>query len=341
MSTSTAAPFDVRLSYGPLLVGVFFNMILFGVLIVQVCGLTLPYAPKANTDVWGVFFVETANTAFDMSIMYEPLILHYGAPPDKLPTVFVTQPLCVVLVGFPIQLFFIWRIYALTANKFIAGCIFLCALTSFGGGAWTTVLVPIVGRFSRIPTLYRSAGVWLISSAVTDICIASTLAVSLWSKKTGWGMTDTVVNTLIRMTVQTGVLTALFSILDVVCFLTLRGRAVNFFFNIALSKLYSNSLMSTLNARRYLRRTLDAQPAVSLEPVPGNEIITDGEAFEAPNADKVNAVQTFVQSVGEGGSQYQIDLTEIDENIAESRPSEYQIEFAGGLVRNQRRRINE
>jgi hypothetical protein len=55
--------------------------------------------------VYGVFFVETANTALNMNIMYELLVLEYGEPiplwrytgsdeylryigaiPDKLPT---------------------------------------------------------------------------------------------------------------------------------------------------------------------------------------------------------------------------------------------------------------
>ncbi|KAJ6495168.1 hypothetical protein C8R45DRAFT_986286 [Mycena sanguinolenta] len=268
MSASTGAIFDVHLSYGPLLLGIFVNLILYGILISQQYQY---YQDSRRTKdpllirilVWAVFVVETANSAFDMAMIYEPLILHFGAAPNKLPTVFLTQPLCVVLVGFPVQLFFTWRIYAVTKNKILVGGISLFSLAAFGGGVWTTVLVPMVATFPRIPLLYRSAEVWLISSAVTDISIASVLAYTLSRKKTGWGVTDTVLNRLILMTVQTGMLTALFSIADVACFLTLRGETVNFFFNIALSKLYANTLMSTLNARKNLKRVLDEQPGIS------------------------------------------------------------------------------
>ncbi|KAF7350063.1 hypothetical protein MVEN_01308100 [Mycena venus] len=123
----SAPTVDVQLSYGPLLLGVYFNLILCGVLITQ----QLDYVQNSRKDplfirilVWAVFIVEVANTAFDMSIMYEPLILHYGEIPDKLPTVFITQPLCVILVGFPTQLFFIWRIRIVTGNNLIAAVIF-------------------------------------------------------------------------------------------------------------------------------------------------------------------------------------------------------------------------
>ncbi|KAJ7255789.1 hypothetical protein B0H12DRAFT_1232957 [Mycena haematopus] len=249
---------DVRLTYGPLLIGIFFNMILFGLLI----GQQLTYYQNARNDhicirllVWGVFCVEVANTALDMTMIYQPLILEYGAIPNKLPWVFITQPLCVILVGFPIQLFFIWRIYSLTHHTLVTFVVLLFSLVSFGGGAWTTVMVPIVKTFSNIPMLYRSAELWLISAAATDLCIAVTLAIALRNKKTGFVVTDTVVDKIIRMTVQTGI--ALFSLLDVICFVTLRGETVNFLWNIPLTKLYSNCLMSTLNSRQKLNRSMN------------------------------------------------------------------------------------
>ncbi|KAJ6489941.1 hypothetical protein C8R45DRAFT_1138857 [Mycena sanguinolenta] len=277
---------DVRLSYGPLLIGAFFNMILFGVLI----GQQLSYYQNARNDniwvrllVWGVFFVEVANTALDMTMLYQPLILEYGAIPDKLPWVFLTQPLCVILVGFPIQLFFIWRIYSLTRNTVVTMVILSFSLVSFGGGAWTTVMVPIIKTFGSLPRLYRSAELWLISAATTDLCIAVTLAVTLRNKKTGFTQTDTVVDRIIRLTVQTGI--ALFSVLDVICFVTLRGETVNFLWNIPLTKLYANCLMSTLNARQRLNRSINPQHSSGQNnfvlSVGGDKVHPDGDTFTA------------------------------------------------------------
>jgi len=294
-------------------------MILFGVLIAQ----QLTYFQTNRKDplwmralVWGVFIVETANTAFDMYIMYQPLILNYGGIPNNLPTLFVTQPLCVILVGFPIQLFFIWRIRTLTQNNIIPGVILLFSFVAFGGGVWTTVMVPIVAKFSNIPMLYRSAEVWLISSGATDICIAVSLAIALRSKKTGFAPTDTVVDKIIRMTVQTGLVTALFSILDVVCFLTLKGKTVNFIWNIPLSKLYSNCLLSTLNARSHFNHHMSG-PSVVSSGRQANVMLSSGPAFAADS--KIHETTTFGggdETVNGTESQYGgIRMTKIVERV--------------------------
>ncbi|KAJ6472511.1 hypothetical protein C8R45DRAFT_412475 [Mycena sanguinolenta] len=214
MSAPAANPFgptvDVRLVYGPLLIGVFFNMILFGVVITQ----QLEYYQCTRKDplwmrslVWGIFIVQVANVGFDIYIVFQPLILNYGGIPNDLPTLFITEPLCVVMVAFPIQLFFLWRLKRLTGSNLLPGAICLFAVISFAGGVWTIVMVPIVRNFMNVPKLYHPAEVWLIGAAVTDISIAVSLAIVLRSKKTGFAPSDTVVDNIIRMTVQTGMWT--------------------------------------------------------------------------------------------------------------------------------------
>ncbi|KAF7291019.1 hypothetical protein HMN09_01281000 [Mycena chlorophos] len=256
------ATVDVRLTYGPLLLGAFFNILLYGV----TCTQQLAYLQSPRRDpwptrllVWGIFFVLTANTVIEMLQMYSITILQYGAIPDELPIAFISQPLSVILVGFPTQCFFIWRIYALGKFMAVPIVIFLFAIVATSAGLWTAVLVPVVARFANIPRLYRTAQVWLIASAVTDISIATSMACILRRHKTGHRNTDNIVDKLIRMTVQTGVVTALCSILDVVCFLApaLQGHTVNFIFDIPLPKLYSICLLSTLNARDSLRNAIN------------------------------------------------------------------------------------
>ncbi|KAJ6615219.1 hypothetical protein B0H10DRAFT_80678 [Mycena sp. CBHHK59/15] len=254
MPTTPALP-NVQLSYGPMLIGVFFNMILYGVLV----GQTLTYYQVYKKDagwmrlfVLCLFVVETANTAFDMAMMYQPLILEYGERPNFFPTVFVTQPICVVLVSMPIQLFFAWRIVQLTKSIWIPIVISVFAVGSFAGGVWTGVMVQVLKQFAKKPLLHNSALLWFLASCVADVLITISLVLALSKKKTGFVATDSVVDKIIRMTIQTGMMTAIFSILDVVCFMALPHYAVNFVWDLALSKLYSNCLLSTLNARQSL-----------------------------------------------------------------------------------------
>ncbi|KAJ6606111.1 hypothetical protein DFH09DRAFT_2270 [Mycena vulgaris] len=255
MATAPVVLPNVQLLFGPMLIGVFINMILYGVLIGQVLTYYQMYQKDASWMRYFVlilFIIETANTGFDMAFMYQPLILNYGQKPNLFPTVFITQPLCVVLVSTPIQLFFAWRIKSLTKSYWVPVMIAVLALAACTGGIWTAVMIHIVKTFANKPKLHNSALLWFLASCVADILITISLVISLAKRKTGFSGTDSVIDKIIRMTIQTGMLTALFSILDVVCFMVLPHAAINFVWDLALSKLYTNCLMSTLNARQGL-----------------------------------------------------------------------------------------
>lgn len=68
-------------------------------------------------------------------------------------------------------------------------------------------------------------------------------------RKTGHKSTTVTINRIIRLTIQTGLVTMIFAIADLLLFTISRGTAVNFVWDFALSKLYTNALLSTLNAR--------------------------------------------------------------------------------------------
>jgi len=230
-------------------------MILYGVLITQALTYYQNYRHDAGWMKFFVFFlfaIETANTGFDMAIMYQPLILDYGAKPTFFPTFFVTEPLCIVLVSTPIQLFFAWRIKSLTKSWYIPISIAILAIASLTGGVWTAVMIRIVLTFANKPKLHNSALLWFLASCVADILITVSLVFTLSKRKTGFSGTDSVIDKIIRMTIQTGAITAVFAILDVICFMVFPHFAVNFVWDLALSKLYTNCLMSTLNARQSL-----------------------------------------------------------------------------------------
>lgn len=249
---------SVKFLYGPMLFGVYLNMILYGILIVQ----TYDYIRGWKKDaVWirclvvYLFIAETANTALDMHTMYEPLIMRFGTPEATkfIPTSFASEPIMNVLVSMPIQLFFAWRVKVLTRSYLLATIIIIFAITSFAGGVWTTYKTAMVRLFIHKNLLEPPALVWLLGSCVADIFITTVLVISLAKRRTGIGATDDVISKIIRMTIQTGLLTALFAVADVAFFMTLHHATINFIFDIALVKLYANCLLSTLNAREHWR----------------------------------------------------------------------------------------
>ncbi|KAJ7033559.1 hypothetical protein C8F04DRAFT_1104310 [Mycena alexandri] len=328
MASALAPPLpNVQLSYGPMIVGVFFNMILYGVL----AGQTLSYFQVYKKDatwmrlfVGFLFAVETANTALDMAMMYEPLILNYGRKPVFFPTVFMTEPLCVVLVSVPVQLFFAWRIHQLTKSLWVPLIISVFGVASFAGGLWTAIRVQMLREFSKKPLLHNSALLWFLAACVADVLITISLVMTLSKKKTGFVATDSVIEKIIRMTIQTGMITALFSILDVVCFMALPHYAVNFVWDLALSKLYSNCLLSTLNARHKLNNashgsTFQQRRSVVLSPARSGSGKQESFFDDAPAGGSV----TYGGTVTEGhvsDLEYGIHMTKIVERMEDPVP---------------------
>ncbi|KAF7335884.1 hypothetical protein MSAN_02325400 [Mycena sanguinolenta] len=345
---------NVELSYGPMLIGIFFefdpvrsfigsglcfgghdrNPIRVGSVDIDI----LPSVPEGSLwmrlFVGFLFFVETANTSLDMAMMYQPLILEYGQKLLFFPIVFMTEPLCVVLVSMPIQLFFAWRIHQLTKSRWIPAIISVLAMASFAGGVWTATMVQILREFAKKPLLHNSALLWFLAACVADILITVSLVMTLTKKKTGFSATDSVLDTIIRMTIQTGMITALFSILDVACFMILPASAAHprcrrpsdqlfarsitpyFVWDLSLSKLYSNCLMSTLNARERLnsssnQSTFRARHSVLISPTrsgPGKQAIGQ-ESFLDTAAGPLGTV-TY-----DGGEDHQMSMPDLEYGI--------------------------
>nr|GAT47714.1 predicted protein [Mycena chlorophos] len=245
-----------------MLLGVFVNMILYGVFLTQ----SLEYFKTHLEDgklryfVAYLFALESLNTGFAMVIMYQPLILKYGEPLTYFPTFFLTEPLLIVLISTPIQFFFAWRIRTITKLTSVPLVICVLSLASLAGGLWTSAKIGIIREFAKKPLLHAPALVWFLSAASSDVIITISLVLTLSNRKTGFAATDTVIDKIIRSTIQTGLVTAVFSVLDVVFFMVFPHYALNFIWDLALSKLYSNALLSTLNARVRLGAISTSQP---------------------------------------------------------------------------------
>ncbi|EDR06369.1 uncharacterized protein LACBIDRAFT_299921 [Laccaria bicolor S238N-H82] len=271
---------NVTLIFGPMLIGVFFNMILYGILIVQTYHYYLSYKGDVHwirclvSEVLYLFVIETVNTGCDMAMMYQTLINNFGkADTTKFfPTLLAAEPITIVrpsrvgrtmgitiqlqvVISTPIQLFFAYRIRLLSKSNLLGGIIAFFATVSLGGGAWSTVRIVKTKVFAHKPELHLPALVWLLSAVVSDVMITVVLVITLNKRRTGFIATDDAIAKIIRMTVQTGLLTSLFAIGDVIFFMTLPHTAVNFVWDLALTKLYSNCLLSTLNTRAELKES--------------------------------------------------------------------------------------
>ncbi|KAF8324512.1 hypothetical protein F5887DRAFT_1115948 [Amanita rubescens] len=289
---------SVTLLFGPMLIGSFFNTILYGMMVVQVIIYFQTYkrdVPWIRRLIYFLFIVETVNSGFAIWIVYEPLVLRYGtlAATTYFPLALSADPVMTVLVSTPVQIVIAWRIKVITKSRILAGIIGVLALVAFAGGIWLTVMVTIVRRFDQKPKLHWPALTWLLASAVADILISIVLTWSLSRKKTTSSDIDHAVNRIIRLTIQTGIVTAVFATLDVMCFLAFPHTTINFIWDFSLSKLYANALLSTLNARKGSDNTSICRTTFTNDNVfgsVGSEYMTMWQVTDQTKSDPSNTI---------------------------------------------------
>jgi len=249
-----AVPFQISAVLGPLLIGVILNAMLYGICVVQCF---IYYQTYKRDATWIRYFVlylfimESCNTVFDIGMAFEPLVLNFGDPIayTRTPTMIIPDGIVTVMISTPVQFFIAWRIKVVSGSFVMPLIIGFFGTCSFIGGAAVAVLAPIVRERVKLIRVEPALIIWLVSSATADVLITLSLSWSLVKRKTGLKSTDDQITRIVLLTVQTGFLTTLFALADVIIFLIVPATNINFVFDLALSKLCTNSLLCTLNAR--------------------------------------------------------------------------------------------
>ncbi|THH20332.1 hypothetical protein EW146_g1024 [Bondarzewia mesenterica] len=156
---------------------------------------------------------------------------------------------CAGIIEMSVQFFFAFRVKVLTGKMWTTIIIAIFAVAGCAGAIGV-----LVASIVAAPTPVNNAHfrpiiiIWLIFSVAADTLISILLVRHLQKYKTGFPDTDDVINKIIRLTVQTGLFTSLFALLDLILYLT-EDTGRHLVFNLALAKLYSVTLLSSLNAR--------------------------------------------------------------------------------------------
>ncbi|KAJ7624774.1 hypothetical protein FB45DRAFT_924192 [Roridomyces roridus] len=264
---------DVELLFGPLLIGVLLNTTLYGVMLVQM----LMYFTRYRRDrKWFrllalyLLIAETANTIFDIGLIYEPLIVRYATAKalEISPLMLRPDAALTVAISTPVQFFVAWRVKALTQSNVLPALICILSIASLVGGMSVTVNVSLQPEYADFPNFNPYVITWLSTTAACDVLLSTALIHSLYTRKSGVTPTDRQVDRIIRMTVQTGSITAIAALLDLFSFLFKPKTTLNFVWDFPLSKLYTNALLSTLNARPWHEESLRDTMNVLFEQTP-------------------------------------------------------------------------
>lgn len=101
--------------------------------------------------------------------------------------------------------------------------------------------------------LYTTAGCDLLA----DSSIACSLYFYLSKNSTGYKRTSSLLHTIALYVIGTGFITAIWDVVEVVTYAALNDTLLFGIFYLSLSKLYTNALLASLNARPMMQRKLE------------------------------------------------------------------------------------
>ncbi|KAF5350320.1 hypothetical protein D9758_012806 [Tetrapyrgos nigripes] len=270
---------DTILEIGPVLIGALMSYLLMGTLIVQLCSeITDIYYMSFPKDrlfvkltVYSVFVLDLVSTVAITDSVWLMIILGWGRF-ENLHLVdwgFTTVPLWNSLSSAIVQVFFGWRVWMLGSNhsinefekKFwttVTVLIFAVSATQVVGAIVSTARFVPISDLAFVSILFPSTAIWLSASATADVMITVSMTVLLgraiaqsrsdhFSRITR--KTDALLTRFIRNTIETAAITAGAAILELILFFRLPNTGLHIAIALILSKLYTNTLLASLNSR--------------------------------------------------------------------------------------------
>ncbi|CAL1703579.1 unnamed protein product [Somion occarium] len=197
--------------------------------------------PLLKSVVGSIWILETFHSAMIIHMLYEYTITDFGKLAD-VGIIVWSVGLCVLVEMLIVALAQVVTSILLLARVSFG---FATAALTYKLGAWTTF------REETGPLFTLSCGLGL--SALVDALIAGIIIYYLRRGQTGFKSTDNVVRSLMAYAVNSGAITMIVSIVIVLTFVFLKNSLLFAGLVTVAGKLYSNSLLGTLNARSYLR----------------------------------------------------------------------------------------
>ncbi|KAF8631329.1 hypothetical protein AX15_002448 [Amanita polypyramis BW_CC] len=278
-------------SIGLLLIGIFLNTYLYGIVTYQFASY---YSIKFNDPPWikitvfALLIVDTFHSGSLIYLAWQYCVANYDNPPALL---FGFWPYCFTPIGSAIaailtQNFMAYRIYRMTSNKFLYMGIVAFALSDLALATFCGARAWMIQDLQKVTTLSGTVTAWLALQASLDIFIAGFTAIGLYRQRTKYCHTNKVLNRYIRSTIQIGFFSSLFAIGNLIGFLVWPGTELYGMFAVPIGRIYTNALMDTLIVRDGMKKELaGVEEFLDTEAVAGVSSINRGGQWQDQKSD--------------------------------------------------------
>ncbi|KAK0484810.1 hypothetical protein IW261DRAFT_1591128 [Armillaria novae-zelandiae] len=241
---------------GPYIVGALLNWGLFGTLSVQ---LYLYYLAFPNDRrfvkclVYGIYIIEFGQT---MLIAHDAFTMFgYGfGDMDTLTRInlfWLIGPIMSAVASGVGQVFYAYRIYILSKSRIILIFIICLSLTSSVVAMLLGIGYFKAGNITKLNNrkTHIAVGISCGAAALCDILIAVCMTYYLMRRTTNIRSTRILVSKIIRLTIETGSVTAVMALLSFVIFIAFPHRSFFVTTGSIVPKLYANTIYMVLNSR--------------------------------------------------------------------------------------------
>ncbi|KAI1790129.1 hypothetical protein LXA43DRAFT_891511 [Ganoderma leucocontextum] len=250
---------ETLLRIGPILIGALLSWMLFGISVVQLYIYHVSF-PRDRFAVWvsvyTIFVLDIFQSIVVASEAWQTLCAGWGRSVNlQFPGwTFTALPIVSSIISVWVQTFYAWRIYRLGRWRVIPVIIIITALAQAGGACAIAISFIWLKDIDRLhdTNMFARTIVWLGGSAFTDMTIMLSMCYLLFSVKRNtiaFARSELLVRRLIRLTVETGCACAISAVLELGFFLGLPETNIHLIVALILSKVYSNTLMTSLNSR--------------------------------------------------------------------------------------------
>jgi len=246
-------------TYGILLIGTFVTCVLFGVVCLQIF---LYYAKLTKDPIMlrslPAFLVtmEFIHQILLCIALYKILINNFG---NESVAIIIVPELFIAsffqgVIAFSAHLFYTYRIWRFSNGLWIVPCVTIPLTTvqlamTFVNNILTLIHKDIAYIQTIAWTVYTTHGV----NVFLDVFFVVAMIWLLKKERNSFSHTNSMIDRLIVLVVNTGLATAISTILTIIFVGALPNTFVYAFFNLLISPLYGNSVMANLNSRDYIR----------------------------------------------------------------------------------------
>ncbi|KIK68743.1 hypothetical protein GYMLUDRAFT_36238 [Collybiopsis luxurians FD-317 M1] len=202
--------------------------------------------------------LDAAHQAFTSAWLYNYCVTNFGQTEalDHLPPSYYGMAYPTGIVTVIVQSFYVWRVWRLSRNPIISGCIWSLSLAQFGAFLYYVARVFGIPEASELSILLGKYAILVNAlGAATDIVIACAMVYYLKQSETSIKRTNHMLRSITIFTVTTGIVSSVCAIMVLSMAGAYPGTNIELTFYFMLTRLYSNSFMATLNVRDHLRES--------------------------------------------------------------------------------------